>query len=49
MITTIFVLPGFVALIYVVAWQRALLSIYGLDVQSVAIVVTAFMLGSWPE
>ena len=45
MIAAIFVLSGFAALIYQVAWQRALFSIYGLDVQSVTVVVTAFMLG----
>lgn len=45
MIAAIFVLSGFAALIYQVAWQRALFSIYGLDAQSVTVVVTAFMLG----
>ena len=45
MIAAIFVLSGFAALIYQVAWQRALFSIYGLDVHSVTIVVTAFLLG----
>ena len=44
-IVAIFVLSGFAALIYQVAWQRALFSIYGLDVQSATVVVTAFMLG----
>ena len=44
-IAAIFILSGFAALIYQVAWQRALFSIYGLDVQSVTVVVTAFMLG----
>ena len=45
MIAAIFVLSGFAALIYQVAWQRALFSIYGLDAQAVTVVVTAFMLG----
>ena len=42
MIAAIFILPGFATLIYQVVWQRALFSIYGLDVQSVTILVTAF-------
>jgi spermidine synthase len=33
------------ALIYQVVWQRALFAIYGVNAQSVAVVVTAFMLG----
>ncbi len=41
----IFVLSGFAALVYQVAWQRALFTIYGVDVESVTVVVTAFMLG----
>src|SRR5450755_1732188 len=36
---------GFPALIYQIVWQRALFSIYGLSIQSVTIVVSAFMLG----
>ena len=45
MVAAIFVLSGFAALIYQVAWQRALFGIYGLNVESVTVVVTAFMLG----
>ena len=45
LIAAIFVLSGFAALIYQVAWQRALFGIYGLNVESVTVVVTAFMLG----
>ena len=44
-VTMIFVLSGFAALTYQVAWQRALFGIYGLNVESVTVVVTAFMLG----
>jgi predicted membrane-bound spermidine synthase len=33
------------ALIYQIVWQRVLFSIYGVNSQSVAVVVTAFMLG----
>src|SRR5579862_812238 len=36
---------GFPALIYQIVWQRALFAIYGVNVQSVAVVVSAFMLG----
>lgn len=44
-VAAIFVLSGFAALTYQVAWQRALFGIYGLNVESVTVVVTAFMLG----
>lgn len=40
-----FVVSGFAALVYQVVWQRSLFSLYGIDADSVAIVVTAFMLG----
>ena len=45
LVAAVFVLSGFAALIYQVVWQRALFSIYGLDIESVTVVVTAFMLG----
>ena len=41
----IFLLSGFSALLYQVVWQRALFAIYGINVESVTVVVTAFMLG----
>ena len=41
----IFLLSGFAALLYQNVWQRALYSIYGINVESVTMVVTAFMLG----
>jgi predicted membrane-bound spermidine synthase len=41
----IFALSGFSALLYQVVWQRALFAIYGINVESVTVVVTAFMLG----
>ncbi len=44
-IAVIFFLSGAAALIYQIAWQRALFVIYGLDAVSATIVVTAFMLG----
>jgi predicted membrane-bound spermidine synthase len=42
---SIFVLSGFSALLYQVVWQRSLFAIYGINVESVTVIVTAFMLG----
>lgn len=41
----VFVLSGISALIYQMVWQRALLNIYGSNVESVAMVVAAFLMG----
>lgn len=41
----IFLLSGAAALLYQVVWQRVLFTIYGIDITSVTVVVTAFMLG----
>jgi spermidine synthase len=41
----LFLCSGMPALIYQVVWQRALFSIYGVNSQSVVVVVTAFMIG----
>ncbi len=41
----VFLVSGFAALIYQVVWQRSLFAIYGINVESVTMVVTAFMLG----
>ena len=41
----VFLLSGCAALIYQVVWQRSLFAIYGINVESVTVVVTAFMLG----
>src|SRR5205823_14665714 len=41
----VFFLSGFAALLYQLVWQRALYAIYGINVESVTMVVTAFMLG----
>lgn len=41
----VFFLSGFAALLYQVVWQRSLFAIYGINVESVTVVVTAFMLG----
>jgi len=40
-----FFCSGFPALIYQIIWQRALFSIYGINIESVTIVVSAFMPG----
>ncbi len=44
-IYVVFLLSGFAALLYQIVWQRALYAIYGINVESVTMVVTAFMLG----
>ena len=41
----VFFLSGGVALVYQLVWQRALFVMYGLDVVSVTLVVTSFLLG----
>src|SRR5215472_2937344 len=41
----LFFVSGFPALLYQIVWERALFSIYGVNVESVTVVVTAFMLG----
>jgi spermidine synthase len=45
LVAALFFFSGFPALIYQIVWQRALFAIYGVNVQSVAVVVSAFMLG----
>ncbi len=41
----LFLCSGMPALIYQIVWQRVLFSIYGVNSQSVVVVVTAFMIG----
>src|SRR5450756_915806 len=41
----LFFLSGFPALLYQVVWQRALFTIYGVNIESVTVIVTVFMLG----
>jgi spermidine synthase len=41
----LFFVSGFPALIYQIVWQRALFTIYGVNIESVTLVVGAFMLG----
>ena len=45
MLYLLFFLSGFPALIYQIVWQRALFTIFGVNVESVMVVVSAFMLG----
>jgi len=44
-IFAIFLVSGFAALLYQVVWQRSLFAIYGINIEAVTMVVTAFMLG----
>jgi spermidine synthase len=41
----VFLFSGFPALLYQIVWERALFAIYGVNVESVTVVVTGFMLG----
>ena len=45
MISFAFFASGFAALVYQVVWERALFALFGITSESVAMVVTAFMLG----
>jgi predicted membrane-bound spermidine synthase len=42
---SLFLCSGFAALVYQVVWQRSLFAIFGVNVEAVTVVVTAFMLG----
>src|SRR5258708_22783836 len=44
-LTLLFFCSGIPGVVYQIVWQRALLVIYGVNAQSVAVVVTAFMVG----
>lgn len=41
----VFFASGFAALLYQIIWQRTLFSIYGINVESVTMIVTTFMVG----
>ena len=45
LLCVLFFFSGFPALIYQLTWQRALFRVFGVNIESVTIVVTAFMLG----
>jgi len=44
-ITPAFFLSGFAALIYQVVWQRVLFAAFGISIEAVTVVVTAFLVG----
>jgi predicted membrane-bound spermidine synthase len=44
-IVAAFFASGFAALIYQIIWQRALFTIFGINVEAVSVVVTGFLLG----
>ncbi|WP_457443007.1 fused MFS/spermidine synthase [Roseateles sp. P5_E4] len=44
-VATAFFLSGFAALVYQLAWQRLLFVVVGVDIESVTIIVSTFMLG----
>src|SRR5580658_6208154 len=41
----LFFLSGFPALLYQIVWQRALFTLYGVNIESVTMIVSVFMLG----
>lgn len=41
----IFSLSGFSAILYQIVWQRLMFAVFGIDIESVTIIVTVFMLG----
>lgn len=43
--SVLFFCSGFPALLYQIVWQRALFTLYGVNIESVTVVVTVFMLG----
>jgi predicted membrane-bound spermidine synthase len=45
LLLAIFGLSGFAALVYQVAWQRLLFATFGVDIESITIIVSTFMLG----
>jgi spermidine synthase len=45
LLSILFFASGMPALIYQIVWQRTLFEIYGVNIESVAVVVSAFMLG----
>lgn len=45
LLSTLFLISGMPALIYQVVWQRVLFLMYGVNAESVAVIVSVFMLG----
>ena len=44
-IKTIFFMSGFSALIYQIAWQRMLFTAFGVDLESITVIISVFMAG----
>lgn len=44
-LVSLFALSGIAALIYQICWQRLLFAAFGVDIESITIIVSAFMLG----
>ncbi len=44
-LAVLFLLSGFAALIYQIVWQRTLFTIYGVNIESITIIVALFMFG----
>lgn len=44
-LSIVFLASGFSALLYQIVWQRSLFAIYGINIEAVTVVVTAFMVG----
>lgn len=44
-LVSLFALSGIAALIYQICWQRLLFTAFGVDIESITIIVSAFMLG----
>lgn len=45
LLVSLFALSGVAALIYQVCWQRLLFTAFGVDIESITVIVSAFMLG----
>ena len=44
-LNSIFFISGFSALIYQIAWQRILFTAFGVDLESITIIISVFMAG----
>ncbi|MBN6065454.1 fused MFS/spermidine synthase [Aggregatibacter actinomycetemcomitans] len=44
-IKTVFFMSGFAALIYQIAWQRMLFTAFGVDLESITVIIAVFMAG----
>ena len=44
-VKTVFFMSGFAALIYQIAWQRMLFTAFGVDLESITIIIAVFMAG----